>query len=990
MPPTSHPLDLVNVWDEDEPRESLSLDDVFANAPERDGDHFRVPPTAMIDTLRLTAEDAIGARRAAARSPPPSSTRRTSTAIAERDGELHAYLRTCDEASGEGIPIALKDVISTQGRRDDGRARRSSRATRPSSTRPWPRACKAAGLSLLGKTNTDEFAMGSSTENSAWGPSRNPWDPSRVPGGSGGGTAAAVSAGLAPWGLGSDTGGSIKQPSALCGNVGLRPTYGTVSRYGIVAFASSLDQIGPGREDGARRRAPLLDHRRPRSARLDDGRAARAGAAARRATRSPGVRIGVPKQVAEPRRDRARRARGVRARRSSSRASSAPRWGSATCRSRIATGCRATTSSRRPRRPRTSRATTASATGRASTATTYGEMVERTRDEGFGAEPKRRIMLGTYALSAGYYDAFYGQAQKVRTLLIREHREALDALRRDRRRRRRRRSRSRSATRRPTRSRCTPATSSRSRRASRACPGLSIPCGLSEGLPVGLQLIGPQFGENGLFRDRPRARAGDRVRHRPGAAAMTWEPVIGLEIHVQLKTRTKMFCRCPVGFGAGENTQTCPVCLGFPGALPVMNRRAIEWTIKLGLALDCEIAEHAVFARKNYFYPDLPKGYQISQYDLPSCINGKVLLPTAEGDRVIGIVRAHLEEDAAKTVHVGGRTGRIGGADCSLVDYNRGGTPLVEIVTAPDIRSADEAKRFLQLLRQTIVELGISDAEMEKGTLRVDANVSVRPAGLRRAAHAHRDQEHELLQLHRARDRGRDRAPDRRLGVGRRGRAADVRLRRRDRDAHGAPLEGGGGRLPLLPRARPRARSSPRASSSTRFAPSCPSRRPRASAGSSPRSTSSARRVLVTGGLDRLWDETVAAGADGVAAANVIANTLVGAGVDPEPVPAAELAKLVEARDRIPRAAFDEAIAKLGEPGFSRRPVPRAGGRLGHRRARADRRRASSSANPGQVAAYRGGKEGLLGFFVGQVMKETQGKADPRVVNELVRESSAR
>ena len=210
---------------------------------------------------------------------------------------------------------------------------------------------------------------------------------------------------------------------------------------------------------------------------------------------------------------------------------------------------------------------------------------------------------------------------------------------------------------------------------------------------------------------------------------MTWEPVIGLEIHVQLKTRTKMFCRCAVGFGAGENTQTCPVCLGFPGALPVMNRRAIEWTIKLGLALECEIAEHAVFARKNYFYPDLPKGYQISQYDLPSCIDGKVLLPTANGDRVIGIVRAHLEEDAAKTVHVGGRSGRIGGADSSLVDYNRGGTPLVEIVTAPDIRSADEAKRFLQLLRQTIVELGISDAEMEKGTLRVDANVSVRPAG---------------------------------------------------------------------------------------------------------------------------------------------------------------------------------------------------------------------------------------------------------------------
>jgi len=208
-----------------------------------------------------------------------------------------------------------------------------------------------------------------------------------------------------------------------------------------------------------------------------------------------------------------------------------------------------------------------------------------------------------------------------------------------------------------------------------------------------------------------------------------WEPVIGLEIHVQLKTRTKMFCRCPAGFGGGENTQTCPVCLGYPGALPVPNGTAIAWTIKLGLALGCEIAQRAVFARKNYFYPDLPKGYQISQYDQPSCVDGSVLVPMPERDYTVGIVRAHLEEDAAKNVHVGGRSGRIGGADYTLVDYNRGGTPLVEIVTAPDIRSAEEAKLFLQLLRQTIVELGISDAEMEKGTLRVDANVSVRPAG---------------------------------------------------------------------------------------------------------------------------------------------------------------------------------------------------------------------------------------------------------------------
>ena len=208
-----------------------------------------------------------------------------------------------------------------------------------------------------------------------------------------------------------------------------------------------------------------------------------------------------------------------------------------------------------------------------------------------------------------------------------------------------------------------------------------------------------------------------------------WQSVIGLEVHAHLKTRTKMFCRCELEYGAAENTRTCPVCLAHPGALPVANERAIEHTIKLGLALACEIADRAVFARKNYFYPDLPKGYQISQYEAPLCGPGRFVVPTADGDEVVGIVRAHLEEDAAKTVHAGGATGRSVGADYSLVDFNRGGTPLVEIVSEPDLRSADEALRFLRLLRQTIVELGVSDAEMEKGTLRADVNVSVRERG---------------------------------------------------------------------------------------------------------------------------------------------------------------------------------------------------------------------------------------------------------------------
>src|SRR6184192_566085 len=218
-------------------------------------------------------------------------------------------------------------------------------------------------------------------------------------------------------------------------------------------------------------------------------------------------------------------------------------------------------------------------------------------------------------------------------------------------------------------------------------------------------------------------------RSRTEQMSVSWEPVIGLEIHVHLKTRTKMFCRCPVAYFDPPNTHTCPVCLALPGSLPVPNRKAVEWTILLGLALGCEVAPHAIFHRKNYFYPDNPKGYQVSQYDEPLCVDGRVVVPGPDGDSEVGIIRAHLEEDAAKTVHVGGAEGRIHGAESSLVDFNRAGTPLVEIVTAPDLRSAEQAKRFLQLLRQTVVELGISDAEMEKGSLRFDVNVSVREKG---------------------------------------------------------------------------------------------------------------------------------------------------------------------------------------------------------------------------------------------------------------------
>jgi len=199
-----------------------------------------------------------------------------------------------------------------------------------------------------------------------------------------------------------------------------------------------------------------------------------------------------------------------------------------------------------------------------------------------------------------------------------------------------------------------------------------------------------------------------------------YEPVIGLEIHVQLSTQTKMFCGCELSFGDEPNVHTCPVCLGLPGALPVVNAQAIHYGIMIGLALGCEIAPRSQFHRKNYFYPDLPKGYQISQYDVPLCRGGRL------GD--VRIHRVHLEEDAAKLVHVG-ESGRIHGADRSVVDFNRGGTPLVEIVTEPDLHSAEQAREWLVLLRTTLRALGVSDVDMSQGSLRCDANVSIRPAG---------------------------------------------------------------------------------------------------------------------------------------------------------------------------------------------------------------------------------------------------------------------
>jgi aspartyl-tRNA(Asn)/glutamyl-tRNA(Gln) amidotransferase subunit A len=448
----------------------------------------------VIDTLRLTAEEARDLLDRGEVSPAELRSAYRE-AIDARNEELHCFLTLVDEDENEGVPIALKDVISTKGVRTTAGSKILENYV-PVFDSTVAARCKAAGLQLLGKTNTDEFAMGSSTENSAYGPTHNPWDPERVPGGSGGGSAAAVAAGLAPWALGSDTGGSIKQPAALCGNVGLRPTYGTVSRYGIVAFASSLDQVGPvtktvrdnallygiisGRDENDSTTVDVPPVELPEA---DDLK---------------GLRVGVPKELNEAEgiapgvTEVVRRAIDLCAELGAEVGEcELPRsveYG-LPCYYLIAP---AEASSNLARYDGVRY-------GLRVPADNYFEMVARTRDAGFGPEPKRRIMLGTYALSAGYYEAYYGQAQKVRTVISREFEHAFESF---------------DVLVSPT----SPTVAFKLGEKAEnplamyladvltippnmaGLPGLSIPCGLSEGLPVGLQLIGSQFSENTLYR----------------------------------------------------------------------------------------------------------------------------------------------------------------------------------------------------------------------------------------------------------------------------------------------------------------------------------------------------------------------------------------------------------------------------------------------------------------------------------------------------------
>jgi aspartyl-tRNA(Asn)/glutamyl-tRNA(Gln) amidotransferase subunit B len=478
-----------------------------------------------------------------------------------------------------------------------------------------------------------------------------------------------------------------------------------------------------------------------------------------------------------------------------------------------------------------------------------------------------------------------------------------------------------------------------------------------------------------------------------------WEPVIGLEIHVQLATRTKMFCGCELSFGDPPNTHTCPVCLAHPGALPVANREAVRLAMVAGLALGCEVAPWSEFHRKNYFYPDLSKAYQISQYDHPLCVGGRVSVLLEDGELEVGITRAHLEEDAAKLVHLGA-DGRRAGAAGSGVDFNRGGTPLLEIVTEPDLRSAADAGAFLRQLRATLRRLGVSDCNMEEGSLRADANVSVRPAG---STELGTKAELKNMNSFRFLERGIEAEIARQIALLEAGErviqetlhfdpeTGEIHSLRSKEEAHDYRYFPEPDLVPVAPD---------------------PAWVEELRAGLPELPTDQRRRWMTEMGLTyedaevlsesaALADyfEAVAATADPKAAANWVRGELRAQlrerGEEPwesrvTPEGLAELIGLVEDRT-LNTPGAKEVLAEMVASGAAPRAVveERGLGQIsdeGELVALVERLIAE---NPDQAAQLREGKDKLVGYFVGQAMKATGGRADPARVGELVREKAS-
>jgi aspartyl-tRNA(Asn)/glutamyl-tRNA(Gln) amidotransferase subunit B len=473
-----------------------------------------------------------------------------------------------------------------------------------------------------------------------------------------------------------------------------------------------------------------------------------------------------------------------------------------------------------------------------------------------------------------------------------------------------------------------------------------------------------------------------------------YETVIGIETHCELSTRTKMFCSCPTTFGGEPNTQVCPVCLGEPGSLPVVNGRAIESATLIGLALSCHIAERSQFHRKNYFYPDMPKDYQISQYDEPLCVGGYLDVPVDGEIRRFGITRVHLEEDTGKSMHVG-TTGRIHGAEYSLVDYNRAGIPLVEIVSEPDMRSADEARAYAEELRALLLALGVSDVKLEEGSMRFDVNVSIRPVGsvelgtkvelknlnsLRSLYRAVRyEEERQRLAL----AEGGRLAQETRHWDESTGRTEPMRSKEYAMDYRYFPepdlvpieaspdwVNGVRAALPELPAER-RSRLAEATGLGTKevgwlardtevlayFEAAAEGRDPRVVAG------------WVMGELQRGLREHGQTMRDNLVSPDRLGELIdfIQAGTLSATAAKDVLAEMFTSEASPSRIVERKGMAQISDTGALEEVVAKV-----------------VAANPDLVEKFRGGKAGVLGAMVGQVMRETRGRANPKLVNELL------
>ena len=476
-----------------------------------------------------------------------------------------------------------------------------------------------------------------------------------------------------------------------------------------------------------------------------------------------------------------------------------------------------------------------------------------------------------------------------------------------------------------------------------------------------------------------------------------YEAVIGLECHVELSTRTKMFCGCPNEFGAEPNTHVCPVCLGHPGTLPVPNRRAIEYTMKIALALDSDVARRSLFHRKNYFYPDMPKNFQISQYDLPIGAGGHLDIEVDGENRRIGMNRVHLEEDTGKTIHASS-TGRIADAEYALEDYNRAGLPLVEVVSEPDIRTPEEARAYLTELRSLLESLGVSDVRMEEGSLRCDANISMRPAGAKEYGtkveiknmnsirSVERAVRYEIERQTQAIENGEKLTQETRHWDEDKGLTSPLRSKEYAFDYRYFPE-------PDLPPVEPDEEWIEKLKAEL---PELPAARRHRFEQEYALDPVTVRLVTGSNQWASFFEEAVSLGGDARAVANWMVGDLAAllndtstelgdSKVTPQHI--ADIASLV-ADGTISTAGAKTVLAKAFETGGAAKDLVESEGvaQISDESALLGFVDEVIAENPGPVEQFRGGKEGAIGFLVGQLMKKSKGAANPQEAQRLLRE----